>query len=843
MRLQEQLTSSFFVKFNPGENNHLEKYLGIKLDQVYCISIDIREDRRKDINMYCNELGIKVKFLIVKRHKDPTLGCLRSHILCVKDAKKNKYNNILILEDDAMINVETVKRNTISVPKDFDMLYLGYNINNGYKHSKDLLKVVSAQCLHSYVLNKRVFNYVLENVGKDWESFPEYMIRNVFERQVNFKPRAIDLFYGKIVNQIRGKSYGVYPMISLQKPSFSDIENKEVDYNKIMVDKSNLFSRRFVKDFPTYVVNLDRREDRLKTFQEKYNNIFSGFLRVSAIDGRTYDFDKFINLFDINKYSSKIKNPYKNHQYKKGVLGCSLSHYLLWVNIVQQERYNDLSYSLILEDDIELCDDFVQKYNELLKVLDKDDKWDVVYLGFTDYKDTNDTTINDKLIKFSGDKRLHGGGTFAYIVRKRGARKLIQLANKHKIQQAIDWFMIEQFDEVVSYKCEPELIFSEVDGNETDVQNNDVLALNSQFKSFLINNKQYYIDSSMKLFKFEKDEMEYEGYIKDKQIVKDSVPKNIFKLNVPKNDKEYIVFYVKKPTQMIRRICESLAKKYNVILVSHYVFNIILNDVIYVCGIKDNILNIIQTSLKAKNFFTDNLDIFLLMNKTTSINIYWLSIDTIEMEQHQKCVYKLGGINFLKNMYNSVTKFIFFSEQMKRIYKAMLNLATDEKLVMSPYVLEKIEIDLVKQPKKNIIVCYDKHFGKAIDAFNEFDDCKLILFTNYPETFPPLENVVYFPRNHTMFIKTCAISKYYLTFENELYTHYKALTAMNSGCVCMVPKILSDIKNVCVSFDKLEDSDIEKAKSLTIGKKNDIYKTLCKKIIVKHMNNNFWSTF
>ena len=792
--------------------------------------------------MFCKELGLKVNYLLVDRHKDPVLGCLRSHILCLKDAYKNQYENILIMEDDASFNVEYIRNNKVTIPKDFDMLYLGYNINNGYKQSKNLLKVISAQCLHSYVLNKRVFKYVLENVGKDWESYPDYMVRNMFEKQVNFKPRAIDLFYGKIVNQIRQKSYGVYPMVSFQQPSFSDIENKVVDYNKSMIEKSNFFFRRFIKQCPTYVINLDRRQDRLKTFQEKYSNIFSGFLRVSAIDGKTQDFTKYLKLFDISKKSNRIKNPYKNHQFKKGVLGCSLSHYLLWTLMTQQENESEMSYKLVLEDDIELCDNFIEKYNELLKVLDKDDKWDVVYLGFTDYKNTNDTMINNQLIKFSKDKRLHGGGTFAYLIRKRGARKLVELANKYKMQQAVDWFMIEQFDEVISYKCEPELIFSEINGNETDVQNNETMNMNMnvQFKSCTINNKQYYIDGTKRLIKFEKDEMEMEGYVKDKQIILDNFTKNKFKLNIPKNNKEYIIFYLKKPIHMLRRLCDSLTKKYNVIIISKYNYNVVIDNVIYVFESKQNILQFVKTSMNVKKIFTDNLDIFLL-NSDLDIQIYWLAYDFIETESYDNCIYKNGGINFIKNMYNRITKFIFFSEHMMKLYKAMLGLANEEKFIMSPYILEKIEI---KSEKKKIIICYDKHFSKALETFNkydQFDDYKLILFTNYKNCQIPLENVVYLPRNHNVFIKTCSMAKFYLTFENETNTHYKILTAMNSGCICIVPKIHSDIRNICISFDKLQEKDIDKAINMLDEKRYVIYNKLCKNIVEKNMSNNIWS--
>ena len=46
------------------------------------------------------------------------------------------------------------------------------------------------------------------------------------------------------------------------------------------------------------------------------------------------------------------------------------------------------------------------------------------------------------------------------MIRKSGAENLIRIADTDGIRQAIDWFMIEQFDKLNCYKCNPELITS-----------------------------------------------------------------------------------------------------------------------------------------------------------------------------------------------------------------------------------------------------------------------------------------------------------------------------------------------------------------------------------------------
>jgi len=61
------------------------------------------------------------------------LGCLLSHIECLKDAQKNGYNNILILEDDFIIidNFDEKLKNFMNnVDNDWDFLYLGKKQGN-----------------------------------------------------------------------------------------------------------------------------------------------------------------------------------------------------------------------------------------------------------------------------------------------------------------------------------------------------------------------------------------------------------------------------------------------------------------------------------------------------------------------------------------------------------------------------------------------------------------------------------------------------------------------------------------------------------------------------------------
>lgn len=246
------------------------------------------------------------------------------------------------------------------------------------------------------------------------------------------------------------------------------------NFQYLTIQKNNDFK------YVTLMINLNRRRDRIekfyKTYQKKYPEFLKKLIRFPAIDGKTYDFKDHMNLFNLKQLSlKKQRNQWGNHGYKAGTLGCALSHFNVWKKLVETDQQKENDFIFVVEDDIQLCDNFDIKLNELLNDLNKDEKWGMVFLGFTDYTNYGDVKISNKLIKLSDKVRNRGGGAFAYLIRKKGARKLIENAFKYKIQQAIDFWMIEQFDDVISYKCDPELVFSvvanNIDGADSDVQN------------------------------------------------------------------------------------------------------------------------------------------------------------------------------------------------------------------------------------------------------------------------------------------------------------------------------------------------------------------------------------
>ena len=131
------------------------KSLNDLFDKIYCINLEKDKDRlnhmiklSKDFNFIFTRInaidykeervrGIYKNLSNDCRIKtDPTgpiaagaIGCALSHIEAIKDAKKNAYKSILLLEDDLLPNLKYEKiLETIVVPDGYKFLYFSYMI-------------------------------------------------------------------------------------------------------------------------------------------------------------------------------------------------------------------------------------------------------------------------------------------------------------------------------------------------------------------------------------------------------------------------------------------------------------------------------------------------------------------------------------------------------------------------------------------------------------------------------------------------------------------------------------------------------------------------------------------
>ena len=230
----------------------------------------------------------------------------------------------------------------------------------------------------------------------------------------------------------------------------------------LLKDNKFLKQKSYIK-----VVNLQRRSDRRMDVEKR--------LRDANVKNSDYEIINAVDGKDL-KPSFILKHLFRGNDflYKKGVLGCALSHLAIWERLLADP---DNDYYIVLEDDITLNKDFA-KYIDLMK--DTFFEKDVVFLGYHMKNDmrekfgflyNREDGAEIKVAKLT--QKLFYGGTIGYSINKLGAKKLLENSKNNGVQRAIDYFMIDSLN-VDYWETRPQLVFSECVQNNNGQIDSDV---------------------------------------------------------------------------------------------------------------------------------------------------------------------------------------------------------------------------------------------------------------------------------------------------------------------------------------------------------------------------------
>lgn len=229
---------------------------------------------------------------------------------------------------------------------------------------------------------------------------------------------------------------------------------------------------------PIWCVNLLRRPDRRQKMIEWENKITATQTNKAtnsslinyypAVDGKTL------------KMTDDIKHLFRGNDFgfRCGVVGAAMSHYNLWKQLLAG---NSKAY-LIVEDDVEFCQDFMAKYSHAMSQMERlESDWGVLYLGFSFYERISSQyhgeLWNDKypLVHPFDDRLCFGTGFFGYVISRVGAQKCVDYIEANGITRAID--CIPQMDKTIKrFATTPNLIQTPIYGpgttdTDTDIQN------------------------------------------------------------------------------------------------------------------------------------------------------------------------------------------------------------------------------------------------------------------------------------------------------------------------------------------------------------------------------------
>jgi len=180
-------------------------------NKVILINLDRRVDRLKDVTQELDNLEITYERIsavdAIELGIAPKDACRASHIKALEMAE----GNTLILEDDAtfMPNfLESFTRFTENLPKLWDIIYLGAHIGTSESVNNYMVRGLITSSTHAYCINPKRITEMLD------------IARNTTDH--------IDVAYAR--EHPRMKAYVAQPTLVKQKPSFSDLILKDVDY-------------------------------------------------------------------------------------------------------------------------------------------------------------------------------------------------------------------------------------------------------------------------------------------------------------------------------------------------------------------------------------------------------------------------------------------------------------------------------------------------------------------------------------------------------------------------------------------------------------------------------------
>lgn len=241
-----------------------------------------------------------------------------------------------------------------------------------------------------------------------------------------------------------------------------------------------------------WIINLDRRKDRLDRFKKSHPVLAERLMRLPAFEG---------TKLELTPRLARLFMPH-DFNWKKPIMGCALSHLALWTQLANERE--DINTYLILEDDARLDPEWKTRWEAAVEDKALPEGWDIVYLGGIlppnreGFEKLCVEKVNDHVARVkentvfgqTSPNRYFHFCAYAYVLTKRGAQKILDvLKARNGYWTSADHMMcnIHQFlniyflhplvagcyqDDDPVYKNSAFNDFSRVDSFDSDLWNN-----------------------------------------------------------------------------------------------------------------------------------------------------------------------------------------------------------------------------------------------------------------------------------------------------------------------------------------------------------------------------------
>jgi GR25 family glycosyltransferase involved in LPS biosynthesis len=198
-----------------------------KFDKIYYTNCEHRTDRRAHMENLFRKLGVdesKVHRINAVMISNGYLGCTKSHLVALNDAKLNGYNNCLILEDDFMVyDMDIFNRNIerfFNDMKEWDLVMLSANLfQSEITEYPYLCKVLNAQTTSGYAVNSHFIDNIIEVFDECVVNLELGELSGAYSPDQNWKKIQRDSNW-----------FAFSPLLGYQMDDWSDIEKRNVSY-------------------------------------------------------------------------------------------------------------------------------------------------------------------------------------------------------------------------------------------------------------------------------------------------------------------------------------------------------------------------------------------------------------------------------------------------------------------------------------------------------------------------------------------------------------------------------------------------------------------------------------
>lgn len=145
------------------------------IEGCFYINLDRRPDRRAEVEAEFKKMDLTVERFSAIDRKPGIVGCGLSHLAVLIMARERGLKNVLIFEDDFQFIItkaefETLLNDFFTSSVAYDVVMLGYSLEEKADFNDMMHKVVSASTASAYIVHERFYDKLIDLYEK---SFPQ----------------------------------------------------------------------------------------------------------------------------------------------------------------------------------------------------------------------------------------------------------------------------------------------------------------------------------------------------------------------------------------------------------------------------------------------------------------------------------------------------------------------------------------------------------------------------------------------------------------------------------------------------------------------------------------------